>query len=108
MMSRLKNINIAVCFNSKVIQKVFTIVRIIDYNYNGLFPVRDKFRYIEKLEMTFDFKMTVDSYLRNILLRDDLSKQKGTANNCITILNINNLIVLGFIIAHRQDRDITE
>ena len=58
--------------------------------------------------MTFDFKMTVDSYLRNILLRDDLSKQKRTANNCITILNINNLIVLGFIIAHRQDRDITE
>ena len=42
-------------------------MRIIDYNYNGLFPVRDKFRYIEKLEMTFDFKMTVDSYLRNIL-----------------------------------------
>jgi len=58
--------------------------------------------------MTFDFKMTVDSYLRNILLRDDLSKQKRTANNSITILNINNLIVLGFIIAHRQDRDITE
>ena len=53
-------------------------------------------------------KITVDSYLRNILLRDDLSKQKGTANNCNTILNINNLIVLGFIIAHRQDRDITE
>ena len=52
--------------------------------------------------------ITVDSYLRNILLRDDLSKQEGTANNCITILNINNLIVLGFIIAHRQDRDITE
>ena len=108
MMSRLKNINIAVWFNSKVIQKVFTIVRIIDYNYNGLFSVRDKFRYTEKLEMTFDFKMTVDSYLRNILLRDDLSKQKRTANNSITILNINNLIVLGFIIAHRQDRDITE
>jgi len=58
--------------------------------------------------MTFDFKLTVDSYLRNILLRDDLSKQKRTANNSITILNINNLIVLGFIIAHRQDRDITE
>ena len=52
--------------------------------------------------------ITVDSYLRNILLRDDLYKQKGTANNCNTILNINNLIVLGFIIAHRQDRDITE
>ena len=55
MMSRLKNINIAVWFNFKVIQKVFTIVRIIVYNYNGLFPVRDKFRYTEKLEMTFDF-----------------------------------------------------
>ena len=52
--------------------------------------------------------ITVDSYLRNILLRDDLYKQKGTAHNCNTILNINNLIVLGFIIAHRQDRDITE
>ena len=55
-----------------------------------------------------NIKITVDSYLRNILLRDDLSKQKRTANNSITILNINNLIVLGFIIAHRQDRDITE
>ena len=55
-----------------------------------------------------NIKITVDSYLRNILLRDDLSKQKGTANNCNTILSINNLIVIGFIIAHRQDRDITE
>ena len=42
-------------FNFKVIQKVFTIVRIIDYKYNGLFSVRDKFRYTEKLETTFEF-----------------------------------------------------
>ena len=52
--------------------------------------------------------ITVDSYLRNILLRDDLYKQKGTVNNFNTILNITNLIVVGFISAHQQNNDIVE
>ena len=64
MMSRLININIAAWFNFKVIQKVFTIVRIIEYKYNALFSIRDKCRYTEKLETTFEFLgSTVSTYI---------------------------------------------